>query len=70
MQLQAWSSGTDPGISAPETVLLTSIYTASKNATNTGDQYMFGVDDTVTWRGGEQRRRAGLKLSRSVLDCQ
>ena len=70
MQLQVWSSGTDPGISAPETVLLTSIYTASNNATNTGDQYMFGVDDIVTWRGGEQRRRAGLKLSRSVLDCQ
>ena len=31
---------------------------------------MFEVDAIVTWRGGERRRRPGLKLSQTVLDCQ
>ena len=29
-----------------------------------------GVDVIVPWRGGEQRRRPGLKLSQTVVDCQ
>lgn len=44
-----------PGIAAPEPVPFCSIYTiASEQCNNTGDQHMFGVDDS----SDSERRKA------------